>query len=362
MYSSRLDTPPPASNFRRPWSPDPYDPLPSAINSRTQVNTQHDYPYEYPHGRREPSDASIEALDLADYAMTLRPNGHVEPQLRALASRDSLQPPSLVSRGETLSSNTSSRPSRRPFSLPTPAHYSSREYASDLNLNRSSNHPYLSYSPRSQELDPEIDISQFPAWSRNWYEPKPKPPPSPDIYTPVPTSYIDSSIHRSLFDPGLDHKSFGLQSDLGPDTAYSQSHGHDSTRDLLPWSTEPPSYGSPINASLKEERMRMLEQEFGPNAKGKEPRDTDEPMIGSVDGKGRLITDGPKKRIAARVVQILLSLAAAIPSIYAALVRSPFTCYVSTYLHALLNRSSNLLPLHHRSLSLQLSCSTSSLF
>lgn len=68
--------------------------------------------------------------------------------------------------------------------------------------------------------------------------------------------------------------------------------------------------------------MRMLEQEFGPNAKGKEPRDTDEPMIGSVDGKGRLITDGPKKRIAARVVQILLSLAAAIPSIYAALVRS----------------------------------------
>jgi hypothetical protein len=67
----------------------------------------------------------------------------------------------------------------------------------------------------------------------------------------------------------------------------------------------------------------MLEREFGPKSKRKEGslEDADgKPFVGSVDRHGRLITQGPKKRIAARVAQMFLALAAAIPSIYAALV------------------------------------------
>jgi len=68
----------------------------------------------------------------------------------------------------------------------------------------------------------------------------------------------------------------------------------------------------------------MLEREFGSKAKEGAFEDADEkPVIGSVDDHGKLITQGPKKRIAMRAVQILLTLAAAIPSIYAALIIKP---------------------------------------
>lgn len=73
--------------------------------------------------------------------------------------------------------------------------------------------------------------------------------------------------------------------------------------------------------------MRMLEKEFGRDAKPKS-RDgksdfVDEdgkPLVGTVDSKGSLVTQGPKMRITMRVLQIMLATAAAIPSIYAALV------------------------------------------
>jgi hypothetical protein len=77
----------------------------------------------------------------------------------------------------------------------------------------------------------------------------------------------------------------------------------------------------------KEERMRMLEREFGPNSKkmkGKGLGDfTDEdgkPLIGTVDAQGYLVTQGPKKRTAARILQTLFALGAGIPAIYAAIV------------------------------------------
>lgn len=393
MYADpRLDTPPPQSSFRRPWSPDPYQPLPSTRASHhpdhrlssLESHSQQPYdpyrPYDsynrqnsfngdqlhfpdqhQPHNnfgrnhqgwRREPSDVSVEALDLADYAMTLRSNQRPThqpydmyppspPPVRPLAHRDSFNAPSLTTGEETLSSQsyaTASRarnPSRRPFSLPPPsASRSTRNSRTHYSPSQQSHHSSRpETSPRIH--DPEIDISTFPAWSRNWYSSglNHSATSAPDIYTALPTSRLD--LKRSPFDPGHSlHNGYAFPDSSGFSDPYGYAppsfHDHDSDRDLLPWSNEPPEYGPPIDASLKEERLRMLEREFGPNAKvrasgggGKEADFVDEsgkPLIGTVDAKGHLVTKGPKKRTATRVLQILLSLAAAIPSIYAALV------------------------------------------
>lgn len=76
---------------------------------------------------------------------------------------------------------------------------------------------------------------------------------------------------------------------------------------------------------VKEERMRMLEKEFGPKVsrkgKGKgegeedgeeeEEQEPEELVMGSVDSRGKLVTPGPKKRVAARWLQGLVALVAA---------------------------------------------------
>ena len=71
----------------------------------------------------------------------------------------------------------------------------------------------------------------------------------------------------------------------------------------------------------------MLEHEFGSSGKtGHQPNFVDEGgkgIVGSVDEKGKLITQGPQKRLAVRALQIILSLVAAIPAIYAAVVSRP---------------------------------------
>jgi len=58
----------------------------------------------------------------------------------------------------------------------------------------------------------------------------------------------------------------------------------------------------------------MLEHEFrsGAVAPTREP-------VGSVDEKGRLVTDGPKKRVAIRVIETVLALGIAVTVVYAAL-------------------------------------------
>ena len=74
-----------------------------------------------------------------------------------------------------------------------------------------------------------------------------------------------------------------------------------------------------LNPEVKKERVKMLEREFA--AKGvKKAFDADENMVGSVDRRGRLITQGPKKRLATRWLQALLTLGAAVSLIYMALV------------------------------------------
>ncbi|KAK7020491.1 hypothetical protein R3P38DRAFT_2969778 [Favolaschia claudopus] len=374
MYSDpQLDTPPPRSQFRRPWSPEPFDPLPSSSRGQThqyqdpyysgqqyaaQPDYQPDYGYNYAgygagRGRREASEVSVDALDLADYAMTLRHNqanpyqGHYGQDMMyppsPPAQRPLARPPSVVSRMDTLSSNTHSSPRRtprRPYSLPPPSIQSHSSRVSSPRSAQSHNYPYPNNTRRSGQQqparnDPEIDTAHFPAWSREWYHPKPSPASPPDIYTALPPSSWRASPHSSPFDPSNTLRSDTLahSSDTHYDPyANSTTLGYDSTRDLLPWSSEPPEYGPLIDGSLKEERIRMLEREFGPNAKGKGPATAEngefvdedgKPLIGTVDAKGNLVTKGPRKRLILRTTQILLGLAAAIPGIYAAVVIKP---------------------------------------
>jgi hypothetical protein len=327
--------------FRRPWSPDPYDPLPSntASNSqRQQSNNQHfSYDYlQYPQQRREGSDISIEALDLADYAKTLRDardSGDPHPPfsllpsfpLRDLANRDSIHP-SSASRVPTVISDPPSFPSpssRRPLSLPPPSVQISTPF---------------SRQPQAQSVEAEIDVARFPVWSRNWYTSTnsvSRLNSPPDIYTPLPVSHLSphTHTHQSFFDPGYKQKDGPSGIFPSADEHYSapaSSFGHDSSRDYLPWRNDHLDNNTTINPSVKEERMRMLEREFGAQSKSKNRSniwagldENGEPIIGSVDEKGRLVTQGPKKRMALRVLQIILTLTAGVPSIYAALV-SPY--------------------------------------
>ena len=60
----------------------------------------------------------------------------------------------------------------------------------------------------------------------------------------------------------------------------------------------------------------MLEHEFRSSAEA-----VKEEPVGSVDQKGCLITDGPKKRVAIRAIETVFALGIAFSVIYAALVR-----------------------------------------
>jgi hypothetical protein len=66
--------------------------------------------------------------------------------------------------------------------------------------------------------------------------------------------------------------------------------------------------------------MRMLQREFGGNGNSAINAGHEAPLIGGVDQTGSLVTQGPKKRKAVRVAQVLLVLGAGVPSIYGALV------------------------------------------
>lgn len=337
MYSShRLDTPPPSSNLApRPWSPDPYDPLPSLRNQYPQHTAPEDLYYwdarRNTPQRREATDdsVSVEALDLADYANTLRPwRGGMQPGQSALEyppsppvtrafSRDSFNNdvPSLSSSVPSAESSIppysshGHEPRRRPFSLPPSSHYpSSRSAASARDpyivqpsspLNRVAEYPGAA--------DSEIDIAQFPAFARNWYakdgnssrSPLSKDIPSAAFFDPT---YQSNTLPSHLTNP----YSVDTLTTLPPST---------------PWSGTDP-YGVPLDMEMKEERMRMLEQEFG--AKTVEQPEDSHSMVGSVDANGRLITQGPKKRIATRAVEFLMAVGIASASFYAALVRTTF--------------------------------------
>ena len=78
-----------------------------------------------------------------------------------------------------------------------------------------------------------------------------------------------------------------------------------------------------MDPEIKEERIRMLQREFGAKFKnglgmGGEEGDR---VVGSVDENGQLVTQGPKKRSAMRVLQGLLALGSGASAIYGAVVR-----------------------------------------
>jgi hypothetical protein len=71
------------------------------------------------------------------------------------------------------------------------------------------------------------------------------------------------------------------------------------------------------------DRIKLLEREFAPLQSGRRGRvEPSETNIGSVDEKGHLITEGPKKRKFVRWMQGIFVLAAGGTSIYGALVSS----------------------------------------
>jgi hypothetical protein len=78
-----------------------------------------------------------------------------------------------------------------------------------------------------------------------------------------------------------------------------------------------------VTESVKEERMKMLEREFGGEGKRSKFKDEEEGIIGSVDQSGKLITAGPIKRTTMRWVQGILALGSAGSGLYAALYVKP---------------------------------------
>jgi hypothetical protein len=325
MYSPSEVSPPPSLSRPRPWSPDPTDPLPPlrSFAVRTSDRTSATSPYP----GHDASEPSIDALDLADYARTLNrypfPSDPAyddyllppPPRSVSVASHASLHPPSLVSSRGTPTSQSHNTPSLRYTThsafLPSVPISSLTQPSVYIPPNNPLYSPYISHPPLDTTSfqggvpNSEIDISQFPAWSRGWYMKDggiPKTGPQSEV------------SHALFFDPS--YRPTGL---AGNYDLYAATNST-SPRDFVPWSsTDTPNYDLSMDPELKEERIRMLEHEFRSGT----VVPTTEPL-GSVDEKGRLVTDGPKKRVAVRVVETLLALGIAVSVVYAALVR----CYL----------------------------------
>ncbi|PCH37844.1 hypothetical protein WOLCODRAFT_135875 [Wolfiporia cocos MD-104 SS10] len=332
MYPEyRLDTPPPTSRFRRPWSPDPQDPFPS-IRRREPEEFGTYFPAQHHVSLREPSDASVEALDLAEYAAIL--NRHNDsyrqpvfnaydsyppsPQsLRPFASPDSLRVPSLVSPSASSSpsdSDHSSRPpTHRPFSLPPPS----------LPHRSSQGNPSLSIHTHSSARDgpqvrlpgngSEIDIARFPSFSRAWYEgDKPHKLPDPSM---LPNGDgLSVSRVPDMFDPTFPAHTYyeNMPYARSPPPSYPARSSRD--LNIVPWNASPNKGDKLVDSDLKEERMRMLEAEFG----GAQTQQDNGEKVGSVDTNGKLITAGPKKRIAMRCIEVVLAATACVSTVYTA--------------------------------------------
>ena len=320
--SHPLSPPPPR---HRPWSPDPRDPVPSL---RFLGGHQHQ--------RHDASDPSIQAFDLADYARTLNyhpfdyPYPHDDdlsspPPTRSFsfATPTPSQPPSLVSSRGTPSSHPHSSPSPRNVnhrlftpSIPvqSPTLTSAYNYSGGVSYPHQPLSPFNADSPYDVTLPSEIDITHFPSWSHGWYAKEKKWSPIGQLHEPSRASFFDPA-YPTARKTGNKHDVYAAASSL-------------SSRDFVPWTdSDTPDYDSPLDPELKQERVRMLEHEFG--STGSSP--VKQEPIGSVNEKGRLITDGPKKRTAIRAIEVFLALGIAATLIYAALVRCyyPFVIWYS---------------------------------
>ena len=309
QYSSLpLDDYPSNSLSRRPWSP---------------IHDSNANRYQ-----REASEPSFEALDLADYAATLRDRNDAHRVFTPKASslpcsprtdtRFHLDQPSTPQTASFLSSRT---PIRSP-PIRLSVHDSPLRSQSHLSLSTFPNGSPLRQSlpsctsgapwsvtngylasdrsmPGKYDIGSEgVDMADFPAWSRPWFS-KNVLQHDPSHFSTAGTPSL-TSHHGSLV-PGSD--------------AYSHPK-------LLPWTGEADlaEASSPyVSPEVKEARMRALHEEFGKNVG---PIEDEGDPIGGIDRKGGLVTDGPRKRASARVSQGLLALGAVIASLYAAVVSS----------------------------------------
>ena len=187
-------------------------------------------------------------------------------------------------------------------------------------------HPsHAGHSSRPGHDDPlltppdEIDIGQFPKFARGWYR-----NPRADYFDPPQRELGPPEV--DIFDPSYPTEQKAFPS-LPPSYASPYSQASRSSRDLVPWDSDPAETAN-VDPDIKAERMRMLEREFGKEAKGEVD---EEHFVGSVNARGRLTTEGPKKRLTTRWMQVLLALLAAGSGIYGAAVCSWCT-YVRQYI------------------------------
>ncbi|PWN39167.1 hypothetical protein IE81DRAFT_43384 [Ceraceosorus guamensis] len=149
-------------------------------------------------------------------------------------------------------------------------------------------------------------LPNFPAWSRTWYGGHLSA--DGHAYTMVPPAMGPGSGNGSGWESETLSRSAGnANGQYGRVYGKAGDHG--------------------ISDYVKEERMRMLEKEFGApkvkHAKGQDDDDAsdkdddeseeeeqEELVLGSVDSRGRLITERPKWMLAVRWLQILCALTA----------------------------------------------------
>lgn len=264
--------------------------------------------------RQEPSsDSYVEALDLADYTHELNTRSLTPlhdnyddstPISSQYISQYSIsQPPLFVNSSSTppTTARSSMSSTSHVLSLPprlAPSFSSRTQLHLPQRTSRLSPTEDLS-RPRAKHMDV---LNTYPAFSRGWYAP----------------SVVDVPTHEET--PALP-----WNSPLGP------LHSNQTV---------------PVSDEVKEERMRMLEEEFGDKplsaASGFEARSYSR----GVDDHGNLIIYGKRKRIVARWLQGLLSFGAALSSLYAA--------FVSFRARIVVSLAQNLMVLVRDSSSIQL--------
>lgn len=251
----------------RPWS---------IHGTATEANDVND-PHQHWQRREATGESYVDALDLAEYTHQLQSRPLYDHYNHSLSLAPSSSPYSLsLPPSFVPSSELTSRSSITSQVLSLPPRLAPSFSAKSQHTTRS--------PPHIPHYDSEI--TNYPLFSRDWYAP--------------------SSAARNSKSPSV----LPWNAPLGP------LHS---------------DYIAPLPDEVKEERMKMLEEEFG----DKPTLSVNDVEVGSgprVDEDGNLIMYGKKMRIAVRWAQGLLSLGAAISSLYAAFVRPPFHPFHPSFL------------------------------
>ena len=285
---------PTQTNTHRPWSP---------VHGTNDHNHNH---------QQEVSDSSFEVFGIADYEATLRdrdqgPSLLLSPRTVDIVVRDRVLPtrstPALIARPlqqqpstPTYASPTNSRPYVSPWvPLSDNSYQPAPSYTSHAQWPLQNGASTSSHTPTRHDLSSErVDVMEFPAWSRPWFEKNTSSQPS---QSPV------------AFSPSIN-------SQYGASTPHSAMKHHGT---FVPWAGDINESSPYVSQEVKEARMRALQDEFGKDTEESfEGRD----IVGGIDAKGNIVTDSPRKRATTRFCQVLLVVGIVISSLYAAIVSS----------------------------------------